>query len=144
MEVNRTLELGPIDEIKIISNIRVIHRHDLNPVYSKENLQVQFTLSGDLRGSITSYLCIDNCELSSSEKNYIYPMFVESMNILLGRQISLDHQLGQFNIRISPPKLNMISQEINTDYKSSMQKYELDLDGRSFIILNQYCLEGMN
>jgi hypothetical protein len=144
MEVSRALELDIVKEINILSNVRVIHRHDLNPVYSKENLQVQFTLSGELKGGITCYLCLDDHELNATDKNYLFPLFVESMNILIGRQISYDHELRNFNINLSAPKLSMNPKELNTAFKSSMQKYELELDGYNFSILNEYSLEAMN
>jgi hypothetical protein len=56
MEVLKSIELARIDEIRILHNVRLIYRHDLNPIYSKDNLQVQFNLSGELKGSITT-LC---------------------------------------------------------------------------------------
>jgi hypothetical protein len=144
MEVSRVLELSSVSEIKILSNVRVIHRHDLNPIYSKENLQVQFNLSGELRGGITCYLCLDQQELNAADKNYLFPLFVEAMNILLGRQLSQDEELRHFKVQLSPPKLSMIAKELNTEFKSSMQKYELELDGYKFSILNEYSLEAIN
>lgn len=144
MEVSRALELDIVKEIKILSNVRVIHRHDLNPIYSKDNLQVQFSLSGELKGGITCFLCLDNHELSATDKNYLFPLFVESMNILIGRQISHDQELRHFNVDLSAPKLSMNPKEINSSFKSSMQKYELELDGYTFSILNEYSLEAIN
>ncbi len=144
MEVSRALELGVVDEIKILSNVRVIHRHDLNPVYSKDNLQAQFTLSGELKGAITCYLCLDNHELSTTDKNYLFPLFVESMNILIGRLLSHDQVLKKFQINLSAPKLSMNAKELNTSFKSSMHKYELDIDGYNFSIFNEYNLEALN
>jgi hypothetical protein len=144
MEVSRVLELGIINEIKILSNVRVIHRHDLNPIYSKDNLQVQFNLAGELKGRITCYLCLDKQELNATDKNYLFPLFVESMNILVGRQLSHDEELKNFNVTLSAPKLSMNPKELNTSFKSSMQKYELELDGYNFSILNEYSLEAMN
>jgi hypothetical protein len=144
MEVSRVLEINKIDEIKILSNVRVIHRHDLNPIYSKENLQVQFLLTGELNGKVTCYLCLDQHELSSADKNYLFPLFVEAMNILLGRQLSQDQELKNFNVTLSPPKLSMISKELNSEFKSSMQKYELELEGVKYTILNEYSLEAIN
>lgn len=144
MEVSRALEISSISEIKILSNVRVISRHDLNPAYSKDNLQVQFSLSGDVKGTITSYLCLDDHELNAMEKNYLFPLFVESMNILIGKQISQDQDLKKFKISLSAPKLSMIPRELNSSYRSSMQKYELEMEGARFSILNDYSIEAMN
>lgn len=144
MEVSKPLEITRIDEIKILQNVRLIHRHDLNPVYSKDNLRVQFEISGEIKGRITCYLCLDDMELSASEKNYIFPLFVESMNILIGRQITLDDELSHFRITLSSPKLSMIAKEINTSLRSMTQKYDLELEDMSFKVLNEYNLEAMN
>lgn len=144
MEVLKPLELARIAEIKILQNVRLIHRHDLNPVYSKDNLRVQFEITGEIKGSITCYLCIDGQELSHSERNYLFPLFVESMNILIGRQISLDEDLSNFKIHLSSPKISMIAKEINTSLRSLTQKYELELEDTSYNVLTEYNLEALN
>jgi hypothetical protein len=144
MEVSKPIELARIDEIKILQHVRLIHRHDMNPIHSKDNLRVQFEMSGDIKGSITCYLCLDGHELSSPDRNYLFPLFVESMNILIGRQISLDEEFSNFNIKLSSPKLSMIAREINTSFRSMTQKYELELEENSFQVLTEYSLEAMN
>lgn len=144
MEVMKALELTRIEEIKILQNVRLIYKHDLNPVYSKDNLRVQFEISGEIRGAITCYLCLDNSELSESERNYMFPLFVEAMNILVGKQISMDDELSHFKIRLSSPKLSMISKEINTSLRSVTQKYDLELENGVFKVLTEYTLEALN
>lgn len=144
MEVIKALELTRIEEIKILQNVRLIYKHDLNPVYSKDNLRVQFEISGEIRGSITCYLCLDHSELSESEKNYMFPLFVEAMNILVGKQISMDDELSHFKIKLSSPKLSMISKEINTSHRSVTQKYDLELENGIFKVLTEYTLEALN
>lgn len=144
MEVTRTLELARLAEIQILQNVRLVYRHDLNPVYSKENMRVQFELNGDLQGHITCYLCLDGHELSSSEKDSLFPLFVEAMNILVGRQITLDDELSAFKIKLSAPRLSMISKEINTSLRGSTQKYELELNESTYTVLAEYSLEAMN
>jgi hypothetical protein len=144
MEVSRALEVNSINEIKILSNVRLIHRRDLNPIYSKDNLHVQFKLAGELRGIITCYLCLDKQEIDTIDKNYIFPLFVEAMNILVGKQLSQGADLKHFKIQLSPPKLSMIPKEINTAMKSSTQYYELELDGFRFSILTEYSIEALS
>ncbi len=144
MEVSKPIELARIGEIRILQNVRLIHRTDMNPIYSKENLRVQFTLSGEIRGAITCYLCLDGHELTASERNYIFPLFVESMNILIGRQVSLDDELSSFKMKLSSPKLSMNSMEINTALRSFTQKYDLELDSIQFTVLTEYNLEVLN
>lgn len=144
MEVSKPIEFARIDEIKILHNVRLIHRHDLNPVYSKDNFRVQFDLKGEIKGSITCYLCLDGEELSDLDRKNLFPLFIESMNILIGRQITLDEEFNHFRITMSPPKLNMLPKEINTSLRSLTQKYDLELDEMSYRVLTEYNLEAMN
>lgn len=144
MEVTKAIELTRIDEIKILQNVRLIYRHDLNPVYSKDNLRVQFELSGEIKGTITCFLCLDNSELTPSDKNYIFPLFVEAMNILVGRQISMDDELSHYRLKLSSPRLSMIPKEINTSFRGMTQKYDLELESSSYQVLTEYSLEALN
>lgn len=139
MEVSQTLRLAVINEIKILSNVRLINQNKAS-LFSRENLQVQFTLSGDLIGHITCFLCLDGHELAQSDKNFIFPLFVESMNILVGRQISTDKQLKLFHVKLSPPKLSMLSQDLNLKLIKDFQGYQLEIDGFTFNILSHYDL----
>ena len=144
MEVSHEMSVKNIKEIKILSNVRLIYSGDLNPIYSKENLHVKFVLSGQVRGGIICYLCLDGLELSPVEKNFIYPLFTESMNILIGKQISTDPELGTLKIKLSPPKLSMISKEINSTLKSTIQKYDLEFDGYICPVIIEYSIEALN
>ena len=144
MEVSRLVELSRIDELKILHNVRLVHRHDLNPISSTKNLHVQFEVKGDVRGTVTCHLCLDQHELSHAEKNYLFPLFTEAMNILVGRQISIDDEFRNMRILLSPPKLSMISKTLNTKSQSLTQKYELNFEAQSFVVLIEYSLEGIN
>lgn len=144
MEVSKPIELARISEIKILQNVRLIHRTDLNPIYSKDNLRVQFEVTGDIKGTITCYLCLDQHELMEMEKNYIFPLFVEAMNILIGRQISLDDDFSHFRVNLSSPKLSMIPKEINTALRLITQKYDLELEAAAFTVLTEYNLTAIN
>ena len=144
MEVSRMIELSRIEELKILHDVRLINRHDLNPISSTDNLHVQFEVQGDVRGLITCHLCLDGKELTGADKNYLFPLFTESMNILVGRQISMDEEFRNMKIRISAPKLSMIPTTITTKSRQMTQKYELDLESQSFDVLIEYSLEGMN
>jgi hypothetical protein len=144
MEVYRALELASINEIKILSDVRLINRHDLNSIYSNDNLHVQFTLTGELRGTITCFMCLENHELTPTDKNYIFPLFVEAMNILIGKQVSQDKEIKTFKVKLSPPKLSMIHKEVNTSLKSGIQHYELELERHTFSILTEYSIEALS
>lgn len=78
------------------------------------------------------------------KKNYIFPLFVESMNILIGRQITLDEDLSNFKIKLSSPKLSMIAKELNTSLRAMTQKYNLLLEENNFNVLTEYNLEAFN
>lgn len=138
------IELSRIEELKILHDVRLVSRHDLNPVSSSDNLHVQFEVHGDIRGFITCHLCLDKTELTDRERNYLFPLFTEAMNILVGRQISQDEDFRNMNIRISPPRLSMIPRELSTRSRSLTQKYELELEDQSFVVLIEYGIEGLN
>lgn len=144
MDVSKPIEVIRIEELKILQDVRLILKNDLNPVVSKDNLRVQFELTGEVKGTITCYLCLDGHELTPSDKNYIFPLFVEAMNILIGRQITLDEDFNSFKIKLSTPKLNMIPTIVHTQGRGLTHKYELELEAASFTILNQYSLEMIN
>lgn len=144
MDVSKSIELSRLNEVKILQNVRVIQRNDLNHIHSKENLRVQFQLDGQVRGYITCYMCIDEKDLSPSEKNFLFPLFVESMNILVGKQLSLDPKLNALQIKLSTPKFSMVPKVINTSFKSSTQKYKLEIDDINYDILYEYSLENLN
>lgn len=135
--------MDAINEIKILSDVRLINRSYYTN-NSSNNLHVQFNLSGDLRGSITCYLCLDKHELNPTEKNYIFPLFVEAMNILVGKQVSQDKNLAGFKVMLSPPKLSMISKELKASAEAKMQHYELELNSHTFSILTEYNTEALS
>lgn len=144
MEVTRMIEISRIEELKILHNVRLVHRNDLNPVVSTDNLRVQFEVSGEIKGTITCYLCIDGHEISEAERNYLFPLFVESMNILTGRQLSLDEELSHLKLILSPPKLNMNPTKVSTQVRGMTHKYELELEESTYNVLAQYSLEFFN
>ncbi len=144
MEVTKQLELIRIEELKIVQNVRLVHNSDLNHIQSRENLRVQFEVSGDVKGAITCHLLLDGIDLNPTEKNIIYPLFTEAMNILIGRQISRDDKLGSLEIKLSPPKINLNPISINTKTRAMIQKYDLELEGLSYQVLNEYSLTAIN
>jgi hypothetical protein len=144
MDISQQLEFTRIEELKIVHNVRIIYRHDLNPISSDDNIHLQFNITGEARGNITCYLCLDGHELSPTERNYLIPLFVESMNILIGRQISLDEEISTLRLHLAPPKLNLNSAPIRTQGKRLIQKYRIELETTSFDVLTDYHLEVLN
>lgn len=133
------MDVSTVNELKILSNVRLVGLSEGFVQSSSNNLHVQFSLSGEIQGTVTCYLCLDEHELGPTEKNYIFPLFVESMNILIGRQLSQDTNLKNYKIKLSPPKLSMISKDIL--YRLGTQCYELELEGFTFSILTDYRFE---
>lgn len=144
MLLTKQIDLTQIPEIRILNDVRLIHRNDLNQISSHENLRVQFEISGDVKGAITCYLCLDELELSQMEKNYIFPLFTESMNILVGRQISLDQQTSKLKVNLSSPKISMISVPVQTAKKNVTHIYELELATMSFNVIVESSLDFLN
>jgi hypothetical protein len=144
MEVLKPIELSRIEELRILQNVRLLNKFDLNPIRSTENLMVQFDVTGDVRGCITCYLCLDEKELSTRDKNYLFPLFVESMNILIGKQISIDEVMGHIPLRLSSPKLSLSAREINTAKRNLTQKYDFEIEETIYPILIEYSLQALN
>jgi hypothetical protein len=132
--------MDAINEIKILPNVRLLNQARKEPLLSQDNLRVEFDISGEIIGKIICYLCLDGHELGQSEKNFIFPLFVESMNILIGKQLSNDKSLKNFKIQLSPPKISMLPISLKAHELNNVQSYNLELDGISFKILSDYQL----
>lgn len=133
-----------IDSIDILSEIKLIHRQDLSHMNSNENISVRFELTGQVQGRITCYLILDLMEFSITEKQEIYPIFMEAMNILIGKQISTDNRLKKMNIHLSAPSPSILSEAVYTKLKNQTQKYELQLENYDLDVLINYSLEVLN
>jgi|SRR5690554_1016489 len=144
MDIDKTLEVTRIEEIKILNDVRLINGHDLNARTSTDNLTVQFNLEGDVKGGINCYLCLDGKELSYTDRNYLLPLFIEAMNILIGKQISLDPDMCDLKIALSTPKIKLNPTTVHTNGRSSTHLYELQLNETSYDVLIQYSLQMMN
>lgn len=144
MEMNKVVQVARIEEINILHNVRLINNHDLNARVSKDNLSAQFTLAGDVKGDINCYLCLDDKDLGHTDRNYLFPLFIEAMNILIGKQISFDPDLTDLHIKLSTPKIKLNPTLVHTNGRSSTHLYQLELDETSYDVLIQYSLEMMN
>lgn len=136
---------GIIEEIQILSDVRLIGNRDLNPLSFTDYLKVRFELQGELRGQIFCYLDLEDKELSVAEKNYLLPLFLETMNILLGQQVSRSYQSKNSELRISPPKIvSSKSPFTTTEKRTPIQKYSLELRTISFEVAVEYILDRLN
>lgn len=144
MEITKTVQMTRIEEINILNDVRLVNSHDLNPRVSKDNMMVQFTLGGEVKGVINCYLVLDNKDLGHTDRNYLFPLFMESMNILIGKQISLDPELKDLRIDLSAPRINLNPTSVDTKGRQPTHLYELQLNETSFDVLIQYNLTLMN
>lgn len=132
--------LSLLKEVRILSDVRLITRHDLNHIESNDNLQVQFEVKGSWQGFVTTTLCLDGRELNDSDRKSLYPLFTEAMNILVGRQLS--HSGGE--VTLSPPKVRMIPRSVTTKGRSDIQTYELELATTSYTVITEYSLMAVS
>jgi len=144
MDVSKQIIITRIQELKILQNVRILYKHDLNPLISSKNLRVQFDITGEVVGCVICYLFMDNIDFTLEEKNFIFPLFVESMNILIGKQFSHDEDIANFKLKLHPPKINFNSSEINSKLKNTVHKYVLELDDKYFNVLTEYNLTYLN
>lgn len=144
MDINKTLEVTRIEEIKILNDIRLINNHDLNSRTSTDNLTVQFTLTGEVKGNINCYLCLDDKEVGHTDRSYLLPLFIEAMNILIGKQISYDTDLKNLRIVLSTPQIRLNPTVVSTSGRSSTHLYELMINESSYDVLIQYGLQLVN
>lgn len=145
METLLQENFGIIEEIQILSDVRLIGSRDLNPLSFSEYIKVQFELKGEVKGLIFCYLDLEDKELTVAERNYLIPLFLETMNILLGQQISKNYHSTGTDLRLSPPKIVSSKSVFTTNEKRRpIQKYSLELRTISFEVAIEYNLERLN
>lgn len=144
MEISKPMEVIRFEEINILNDVRLIHSHDLNHRESKDNLTAQFELTGEVKGLINCFLLLDEKEVGYTDRNYLFPLFIESMNILIGKQISMDPEMSNLKINMSAPKIKLNPTTVNSKGRFSTHLYELQLNDISYDVLIQYSLQMMN
>lgn len=145
METLVQTNFGIIEEIQILSDVRLVGCRDLNPLSFNDYIKVRFDLSGDLKGQIFCYLDLEDKELTVAEKNYLLPLFLETMNILLGQQVSRNYKTSGPDLRISPPQIVSSKSPFSTaEKRHSIQKYSLELRTISFEVAVEYILDRLN
>jgi hypothetical protein len=137
MDLYKNIDWSEVEKLKISSTSRIIKKKDLSHFHSDENITVQFSLTGDVSGTIDCYLCLDNKDVSEGNRNYLYPLFTESMNILIGKLISTDKVFSNAHIKLSPPKCTIYSKMIDSRLVEKLMMYELVINDFEFnVILN--------
>jgi hypothetical protein len=145
METLLQENFGIIEEVQILSDVRLVGSRDLNPLSFTDYIKVQFEIIGEVKGHIFCYLDLEDKELSIEEKNYLLPLFLESMNILLGQQLSRNYNTSGADLRLTPPKIVSSKSLFFTNGKRRpIQKYSLELRTMTFDIAIEYNLERMN
>lgn len=145
METQIQDSFGIIEEIQILSDVRLVGSRDLNPMSFSDYIKVQFELKGETKGVVFCYLDLEDKELTVAEKNYLLPLFLETMNILLGQQISRKFTSTGSDLRLSPPKIVSSKMPFSThDKRHPIQKYSLELRTISFEVAVEYNLDRLN
>jgi|GEM_PF-6602460 len=137
-----TVQLSHIEEIKILTDVKLTNESN-DRENSLQNVHVNFILNGEIKGDVTAYLCLDGVDLSTAEKNYLFPLFTESMNILIGKQISLDPQLNYLRVSLSPPRFIGKAESIKLKRGLTSQTYFLETEEFRLPVILIYQLERM-
>lgn len=140
----KNLDWSEVEGLRISPHSKITHKKDLNHIRSTENIQVQFSLSGDVKGMIHCYLCLDDREMTEADKNYLYPLFTESMNILIGRLISTDKLFSVSNIQLSAPRFTLYSKMIDSRMVDQLIVYELKINDHEFNVILNLDLTAIN
>lgn len=135
MDVYKNIDWSEVEKLKISSSSRIVMKKDINHFHSDENITVQFQLAGQVNGNIDCHLCLDNKDITEAERNYLYPLFAESMNILIGRLISTDKLLSQSTITLSPPRITIYSKMIDSRLVDKLTVYELKINDYEFNVI---------
>ena len=133
-----------IQSLKILSNVHInnLKTEELYQNYDGgECDRASFNVNGYFLGQIDCYLFIDDQNFDVSELNYIIPLFVEGMNILIGRQLSMDAEKALADFKLSPPKLTK-QQKVTNNLK--LKTYSLNLDETIFKIGINFDLKELN
>lgn len=144
MDVYKNLDWSEVERLKISPTSRIVRKKDINPLHSDENITVQFQTSGDIVGTIDCHLCLDNKEITEADRNFLYPLFAESMNILIGKLISTDKLLMNSNIKLSPPKITIYSKMLDSRLVEKLMVYELMINDFEFDVIMNLNLTVMN
>ena len=90
-------------------------------IKEENEVAVAFKLEGELRGSIVCLLNLGTRKLSQGEENYLYSLFTESMNILMGQFLTnLEDQLGILS-SISAPRMYLSHDPLPTSLAYNTQ-----------------------
>ncbi len=144
MDVYKNLDWSEVEQLKISPSSRIIRKKDLNHLHTDENITVQFNISGEITGTIDCHLCLDNKDITEADRNYLYPHFSESMNILLGKLISTDSFLSTSELKLSPPKINLYSKMIDSRLVDKLMVYELMINDFEFDVILNLQLTALN
>lgn len=137
MDIYKNLDWSEVERVKISPSSRITKKNDLNHIRSTENISVVFQLKGDIKGNIDCHLCLDNKDVTEADRNYLYPFFTESMNILIGRLLSTDKLLSSSQVKLSPPKCTLYSKIVDSRLVTKLMVYELTINDFEFdVVLN--------
>ena len=120
MEINFEREFTTIDQI--LSSIQIEELNIYNQAYlnletpmirtkvlhegTKSEKHVSFPVNGDFNGVVAAFLDTFGKEMSTEDNQLLDSLFVESMNILLGRLFTKIEKISDLNILLGSPNVN--------------------------------------
>lgn len=133
-----------IQSLKILSNVQINNSMSAG-LYSlhdiKDTYRATFNVSGYFSGQIDCYLFINDQNFELAELNYLIPLFVEGMNILIGRQLLIEAEIAKSEFKLTPPRLTR-QQKVKEETK--LKIYNLNLDETIFKIGINFDLKALN
>jgi hypothetical protein len=122
-----------IHSLKILSNVEIknlLRSNNFKKTTEDVIYCASFRVEGFFNGIISCYFFIDETKLELAELNYLIPLFIESMNILIGKELSIKAEKGSNNFKLYPPQLYKKYEIENL----VLNEYQLELDENTFSI----------
>jgi len=106
---------------------------------TQHEIGVQFKLEGEIKGNIYCYLDTFNKDVTEKEKNFFQLLFVESMNILIGRILTnIEENDDLIAILSNPSFLNLKEQQQVEFNKGSIDHEILAIGYKLIATQNEY------
>jgi hypothetical protein len=119
--------------------IKTLHKIDFSGI-EKNHMFIGFGITGEIKGFVVCEANIMDFGSSSNSYKFVQGLFVESMNILLGKIMTEMEEYFDLMCYITPPKIlsrndsnSMLMQEIQNFKADSFilnALYDIDIDGR--------------
>lgn len=106
---------------------------------TQNEIGVEFNLEGQITGTVYCYLDTFNKIIDDKEKNFFQLLFVESMNILIGRMLTnIEENDHLISILSNPKFLNLKDQKEIQVQRGSMNHEVLSVGYKLIATMNEY------